>query len=94
LPVVPARPGRAVPSAAGVLEGRVTALQSCLLRALTREWQDTHTLRNAVSTRANRPAMGDVSHALRFLRRAGHAERQSRGTDGHAWRRATTPETT
>jgi hypothetical protein len=35
-----------------------------------------------------------VSHALRYLRRAGHAERQSRGTDGHAWRRATTPETT
>lgn len=26
--------------------------------------------------------------ALRYLRRAGHAERQLRGTDGHAWRRA------
>jgi hypothetical protein len=72
----------------------MTPLAEALRRALTTEWQKTTELRNAVSTHSYRPAIHDVAAMLRFLRRAGHAERQSRGTDGHAWRRATTPETT
>jgi hypothetical protein len=65
-----------------------TPLAVALRAALTREWQSTQALRDAVSTRSHRPALSDVAATLRQLRRDGVCERASRGTDGHAWRRA------
>lgn len=65
----------------------MTPLATRLHAALTDDWQDTHALRNAVSTRMSRPALSDVAATLRQLRRDGLAERQARGTDGAAWRR-------
>jgi hypothetical protein len=73
----------------------MTPLEHALFRALTGEWQDTHSLRNAVSTNDVRPALHDVAASLRILRRRStertwvrdRVEREARGTDGHAWRR-------
>jgi hypothetical protein len=73
----------------------MTPLEHAVFRALTGEWQDTHTLRNAVSTNDARPALHDVAASLRILRRRSQSptwvrdrvEREARGTDGHAWRR-------
>lgn len=65
----------------------MSPLAYALRAALTDAWQDTHQLRNAVSTNALRPPMGDVAATLRDLRRRGLAERVARGTNGHAWRR-------
>jgi hypothetical protein len=73
----------------------MSPLEHALFRALTGEWQDTHSLRNAVSTNDARPALHDVAASLRILRRRSQSptwvrdrvEREARGTDGHAWRR-------
>ncbi len=73
----------------------MTPLERTLLRNLTAEWQDTHTLRNRVSVGQVRPSLSDVAASLRILRRRSQeptwvfdrVERASRGTNGHAWRR-------
>jgi hypothetical protein len=66
----------------------MTPLETALYAALTREWQGTPELRNAVSSKTYRPAMSDVAASLRRLRRKGFCEREARGTNGHAWRLA------
>ena len=73
----------------------MSPLEHALFRALTGEWRDTHTLRNAVSTTDARPSLSDVAASLRQLRRRSQSpswvrdrvEREARGTNGHAWRR-------
>jgi len=63
-------------------------LYFALQNSLTPAWQTTQQLRASVSRRGARPALSDVAATLRRLRRDGLADRQSRGTDGHDWRRA------
>jgi hypothetical protein len=73
----------------------MTPLERTLFRALTAEFVLTGELRNRVSVGKDRPALHDVAACLRILRRRSQeptwvfdrVERQSRGTDGHAWRR-------
>ena len=73
----------------------MTLLERTLYRALTHEFVLTGELRNRVSVGDVRPALSDVAASLRSLRRRSgeptwvfdSVERQSRGTNGHAWRR-------
>lgn len=73
----------------------MTPLERTLYRALTHEFALTGELRNRVSVGDVRPALSDVAASLRSLRRRSGqptwvfdpVERQSRGTNGHAWRR-------
>lgn len=72
----------------------MTPLELALANAVSHEWQDTHVLRNAVSSRASRPALSDVAAALRRLKRAGRVESRALGTNGKAWRTVTPTTTT
>lgn len=73
----------------------MTALERSLFRAMSRDWQSTHELRNAVSSPQYRPAISDVAATLRQLRRRSmsltwvrdRVERTALGSNGHAWRR-------
>jgi hypothetical protein len=73
----------------------MTPLERTLFRALTGEFALTGELRNRVSVGAVRPSLSRVAACLRILRRRSQkrtwvferVERESRGTNGHAWRR-------
>jgi hypothetical protein len=73
----------------------MTPLERTLFRALTGEFALTGELRNRVSVGAVRPSLSDVAACLRILQRRSQkrtwvferVERESRGTNGHAWRR-------